>query len=166
MGLRKNIFVYSHIFIPHPPYLFGPEGEQVSSVRPEGLESWENKEGYINGVKFANKKIKQVVEELLADLENPPIIIIQADHGSQFDVDKSKPSNEGIEQMMSTFSAYYLPGIEKNLSYDVTTPVNTFRIIFNSYFNTDYDLLENKIYLIDDYGPEYFIDVTDILIPP
>ena len=68
--------------------------------------------------------------------------------------------------MLSTFSAYYLPGIEKNLSYDVTTPVNTFRIIFNSYFNTDYDLLENKICLIDEHGPEYFIDVTDILIPP
>ena len=162
----EPIFVYSHILIPHPPYLFGPEGEPVSSVRPEGLESWENKEGYINAVKFANKKIKQVVDELLTDLENPPIIIIQADHGSQFDIEPGEPSNENIEQMMSTFSAYYLPGIEKNLSYDVITPVNTFRIIFNSYFNTDYDLLENKICLIDEHGPEYFIDVTDILIPP
>ena len=162
----EPIFVYSHILIPHPPYLFGPEGEPVSSVRPEGLESWENKEGYINAVKFANKKIKQVVDELLTDLENPPIIIIQADHGSQFDIEPGEPSNENIEQMMSTFSAYYLPGIEKNLSYDVITPVNTFRIIFNSYFNTDYDLLENKIYLADYSVPAYFVDVTDVLIPP
>ena len=43
------------MLIPHPPYLFGSEGEPVSSVRPEGLESWENKEGYVNEVKFANK---------------------------------------------------------------------------------------------------------------
>jgi len=67
---------------------------------------------------------------------------------------------------MSIFSAYYLPDIEENLSDDIFTSVNTFRIIFNSYFNTDYDLLENKIYWIDDYGPEYFVDVTDVLIPP
>ena len=67
---------------------------------------------------------------------------------------------------MSIFSAYYLPGIEENFPDDVFTSVNTFRIIFNSYFNTDYDLLENKIYWIDDYGPEYFVDVTDVLIPP
>ena len=160
------------MLIPHPPYLFSPEGEPISSVGPDGLVSWKDKEGYIDAVKFANKKIKEVVDELLTDLENPPIIIIQADHGSMFDVDpnivhRGKPSNENIEQMMSIFSAYYLPGIEKNLSYDVITPVNTFRIIFNSYLNTDYDLLEKKMYLVDENDvPEYFIDVTDVLIPP
>ena len=111
------------------------------------------------------------MDELLTDSENPPVIIIQADHGSQFDFDSNNPSNENIEQVMSNFSAYYLPGIEKYSSNDVITPVNTFRIIFNSYFNTDYDLLENKMYWINPAGtsddaPEYFIDVTDILITP
>ena len=162
----EPIFVFSHILIPHPPYLFSPEGKPVSPVRPQGLEDWDYKEGYINSVKFANKKITQVVDKLLTDPENLPVIIIQADHGSQFNFDPSKPSNENIEQLMSIFSAYYLPDIEENLSDDIFTSVNTFRIIFNSYFNTDYDLLENKIYWIDDYGPEYFVDVTDVLIPP
>jgi len=167
----EPIFVFSHILIPHPPYLFSPEGQPVSSVRPQGLEDWDYKEGYINSLKFANKKIMQVVDELLTDPENPPVIIIQADHGTQFDFDPSKTSNENIEQLMSNFSAYYLPGIDKNFPDDVITPVNTFRIIFNSYFNTDYDLLENKIYWEDIHGtfddvPEYFIDVTDVLIPP
>ena len=109
----EPIFVFSHILIPHPPNLFGPEGEPVSSVRPEGLESWDYKEGYINNLKFANKNIKQIVDELLTDLENPPIIIIQADHGSQFDFDPSNISNEYLEQITSIFSAYYLPGMEK-----------------------------------------------------
>ena len=163
---NEPMFVFSHILIPHPPYIFGPEGESISSVRPQGLESWENQEGYINSVKFANKKIQHVVEELLNDVEDPPVIIIQADHGIGFDFESSNPSDDGITQKMSIFSAYYLPGIEKNLSDDVITPVNTFRIIFNSYFNTDYDLLENKMYLTDDNSIDYFIDVTDVLTSP
>ena len=160
----EPIFVFSHILIPHPPFLFDSEGNPISSARPEGLESWQNKEGYINSIKFANKKIMQVVDELLTDQENHPIIIIQADHGYGFDIDSSKPNKESLEQRMSILSAYYLPGIEENLSDDVITPVNTFRTIFNSYFNTDYDLLKNKIYL-DDSNVGY-VDVTNILISP
>ena len=161
----EPIFVYSHILVPHPPYLFGPEGEAVSSVRPQGLESWQDKEGYINGVKFANKKIAQIVDELLAEPENSPVIIIQADHGFGIEIGISNP-NEDIEQQMSIFSAHYLPEMEENFSGDVFTSVNTFRIIFNSYFDTDYDLLENKIYVTNSDDPDYFIDVTDILTSP
>ena len=159
----EPIFVFSHILLPHPPYLFGPDGESVSSVRPQGLESWQNEEGYINSIKFANKKIMQVVDGLLADPENSPVIIIQADHGYGFD-DTNKFSKENLEQRMSILSAYYLPGIEENLSDDVITPVNTFRIIFNSYFNADYDLLENKMYSDDNDGG--YVDVTNILTSP
>ena len=161
----EPIFVYSHTLIPHPPYVFGPEGEAVSSVRPQGLESWQDEEGYINSIKFANKEIMQVVDGLLADPENSPVIIIQADHGYGFDIDMSELSKENLEQKMSIFSAYYLPGTEENLSDDVITPVNTFRIIFNSYFDADYDLLENKMYLIDDNDGGY-VDVTNILTSP
>ena len=162
----EPIFVYSHTLIPHPPYVFGPEGEAVSSVRPQGLTSWQNKDGYVNSVIFANKKITQIVDELLTESENPPVIIIQADHGLGIDIDSSKPNKENLEQRVSILSAYYLPGIEENLSDDVITSVNTFRIIFNSYFNTDYDLLENKIYLPDDNNPGNFIDVIDVLTSP
>ena len=162
----EPIFVFSHILVPHPPYLFSPEGEPVSSVRPQGLEDWDYKEGYINSVKFANKKIMQVVDELLSDPENQPVIIIQGDHGSYFGFDRDKPSKENIEQHMSILSAYYLPNVEENLSDGVITPVNTFRTVFNSYFNTDYDLLENKMYWKDYDMPDYFVDVTNVLIQP
>ena len=115
---------------------------------------------------FANKKITQIVDELLTDPENLPVIIIQADHGFGINVDSNKLTKENLEQRMSILSAYYLPGVEENLSDDVTTSVNTFRMIFNSYFNTDYDLLENKIYVNDENNPDYWIDVTDVLTSP
>ena len=46
--------------------------------------------------------------------------------------------------------------------YDSVTPVNTFRLIFNYYFNTDLPLLEDKMYFTDpDKSPFDFIEVTD-----
>ena len=41
--------------------------------------------------------------------------------------------------------ACYLPNKVDPLTYE-TTPVNTFRLIFNSYFNGDYEILENKVF--------------------
>ena len=55
--VEEPVFVFAHFLIPHPPYIFGPNGE---SVTPESLElgnkSWKNKEAFVNQVKFANKQ--------------------------------------------------------------------------------------------------------------
>jgi len=42
-------------------------------------------------------------------------------------------------------NAYYLPGHEDELSPDIS-PVNTFRLIFDSYFGGNYDMLPNVSY--------------------
>ena len=36
--------------------------------------------------------------------------------------------------------------LDKDLLYDSITPVNTFRIILNHYFNAGYDLLKDDVY--------------------
>jgi hypothetical protein len=44
---------------------------------------------------------------------------------------------------MKILNAYYFPGGNDDL-YPTITPVNTFRLIFNKYFDQDYPLLEDK----------------------
>ena len=45
---------------------------------------------------------------------------------------------------MRIFNAYYLPeGGNENL-YETITPVNTFRVVFNTYFGGRYELLPDK----------------------
>jgi len=62
---------------------------------------------------------------------------------------------------MQIFNAIRLPKKDKNIFYDSITPVNTFRLIFNYYFDTDFELLEDKSYFTDYKLPYKFWDVTD-----
>ena len=53
--------------LPHHPYVFGANGEDVS---PETLEiGWEgledDKEGYLNQLKFTNKKIQHFITKVI-----------------------------------------------------------------------------------------------------
>jgi hypothetical protein len=148
LGVLNNVpvsvsspkFVFAHLIIPHWHYVFGPNGEFV----PEGPSAGEflfdlstpsaDIPGYANAVTFIDKAILQVVDRILADSKTPPVIIIQGDHGA---FRYSRPV-----QRMTILNAYYLPGAEKSL-YASVTPVNTFRIIFDSYFNQNYPLLED-----------------------
>ena len=66
----------------------------------------------------------------------PPIIIIQGDHG---------PSHFDVPSRMAILNAYYFPDHEFAV-YPEITPVNSFRLLFNNYFNTDFDLLEDVSY--------------------
>ena len=48
---------------------------------------------------------------------------------------------------------------------DDRTNVNTFRIVFNSYFGSDYEMLEDRIYWgLSHKKPFWFKDVTSILL--
>jgi len=43
-------------------------------------------------------------------------------------------------------NAVYLPDKKENIFYNGMTPVNTFRILFNEYFGTNFAILPDIIY--------------------
>ena len=61
---------------------------------------------------------------------------------------------------MAILNAYYLPGGDEGLLYPTITPVNSVRVVFNLYFNRNFDLLEDVSYYADWSSPYDFIDVT------
>ena len=73
-------------------------------------------------------------------------------------------SDKSITERMSIFSAYHLPDQNIDLIYDSITPVNSFRLILNAYFNANYELLEDKSYFSYNTHPYNFTDVTEILL--
>ena len=157
-------FVFAHIFLPHSPYVFGPNGE---SITPETLalnSDWKDTEGYLNQVKFADKKIIEVVDKILSQSDSPPIIIIQGDHGIGFGLDWANPTDEQIKNRLSIFNAYFFPPNNEILVYDTITPVNSFRLIFNSYFDSNFEILEDRMYFTNYENPYNFSNVTKIFI--
>ena len=133
--------MFAHLLIPHPSYVFGPNGEYIFDQNdifgPETdypLGDTTDLTGYPNAINFIDKEMLVIVDQIIANSKTPPIIIIQGDHGS------FRYNTQA--QRMTILNAYYLPGIHAPL-YPTITPVNTFRIIFDSYFGQDYPLLKD-----------------------
>ena len=119
-------FVYAHLVAPHFPFVFNPDGSFAYTLN--------NLPGYTNEIEYIDTRLLQVFQQIIDNSENPPVIIIQGDHGLNFDVRNA------------ILNAYYLPGGGSKDVYSTITPVNTFRIVFNRYFGADYPLLPDVAY--------------------
>ncbi len=133
-------FVYVHLILPHPPFVFGPDGEYTNPAdfwnQQKLYPADKFKLGYTNQMTFMNRKMLQVVDTIISESKTPPIIILQGDHG---------PWIQPNPQHFFILNAYYLPGHETEL-YPTISPVNSFRLIFNDYFGGKYDMLKDKTY--------------------
>jgi len=167
---NKPIFAFAHIFSPHPPYIFEANGEirNLENLEPS-LETDENlnKKAFVNQLIFVNKKMTQVVNELL-NSKDQPIIIIQSDHGTAFlyngNMDNwMNPTKEMIKERADNITFIFLPNNTTNIFSESSTPVNTFRILFNHYFETDFEILEDKSFTSKDKSYD-LKDVTHIVI--
>ena len=167
----EPVFVWAHVMLPHPPWIFGPNGEEITPGKPllitdnpEFRDSgWEPKRQYIQQVQLANKKTIEEVENILENNRNA-IIIIQGDHGTAWETNWMEPSKEDAWQRLRNFDAIYFPDKDKrDLLLDDRTLVNTFRTVFNAYYESNYELLENKMYWGWNAKPYYFEEMTQYL---
>jgi hypothetical protein len=152
-------FVFAHFLLPHDPFVFGQNGEEVSAKG----NNQSNIKAYLNQLVFANKKIEEMVTQILAKSKVTPIIIIQSDEGP-FRLVKGawNKDTDAIKAHAFILNAYLLPGIKKTGLYQTITPVNSFRIIFNKYFGTNYELLPDETYTIPNDRSSYqYTNVTD-----
>ena len=158
---NKPKFIFVHILSPHPPYIFGPNGEHTIPGDSINSSSWNERNAHVNQVKFVNKNLIELIPKLL-DSENKPIIILQGDTGSGYEIDWKSPSDVTVIERMSNLNAVYFPNNDYSKIHDLT-PVNTFRIIFNEYFDEENVLYENRSYWSNSDKPYQYKDVSDIL---
>ena len=161
--LDHPAFIFSHILLPHGPYYWGPNGEHIIPEKAtlEGFS--QDIEGYTNQLQFTNNKVKEMIDKILTESDIPPVIIIVSDHGTMLNYNSDNVTDEFIKERMSAVQFIYLPGEGKDLLYHGMTPVNTLRIVFNSYLGENFDYLEDRNYFSTDDALYKWLDVTEFL---
>jgi len=158
---NKPKFIFVHMLSPHPPYIFGPNGEHTIPGNSINSSPWNERNAHVNQIKFVNKNLIELIPKLL-DSENKPIIILQGDTGSGYEIDWKSPSDAVIIERMANLNAIYFPNSDYNKIHDLT-PVNTFRIIFNEYFGEENILYENRSYWSESDKPYQYKDISEVL---
>ena len=159
-------FVFAHILMPHPPYVFDAEGDPI--VKAVVLETPEE-ELLKAQLQFTNDRIRETIAALLDHPpEEQPIIVITGDEGpflcGNLDCIDGTPRTYGIR--FGTLRAYFLPGLDYEVPAD-DSAVNIFRMLFREYFGADLPDLPNRSYDWPDNDHLYdFRDVTDELPLP
>ena len=145
-------FIYAHVLAPHDPFVFDENGDPAfrrypftENGDPEfgagyGWDAY--KKGYADEVTYLHGAIIAMIDQILANSETPPIIILQGDHGI--------PYTTQFNAEFQILNAYYFPGITSAGFYDTISPVNSFRLLFKDYFGTDFSLLEDKAYFTNE----------------
>ncbi len=161
--IHEPTFVVAHFIIPHDPHVFDEDG---SYLTPEKAKEMPNREKYHIQVSIINEKIKHLIDKLLTNSDEAPIIIIFGDHGPRGrDVkDWNNATKENLEERFGILNAYYLPSGKESELYPSISPVNTFRVVFNQYFDTGLEILPERHYAFNDGSPYQFINVTEKII--
>ena len=166
-GRVERTFLFAHILLPHEPYVFDADGRCLSfaEVDTRGMNT-----GYVGQLHYTNTLLQDVISSLLNRPGKKPIIILQADEGPFPERYRSSLLSwreaEKSELQMKTgiLNAYYFPDGDYSALYDEITPVNSFRMVFNKFFGTDFEHLPDRIYASPDELQIYeFFDVTDIV---
>jgi hypothetical protein len=130
-------FIYAHLLVTHQPFTFTTTGE----FRVEGKDSYES---YKDQITYTNTRLLEIVKTIREKSKVPPVIILQSDHSY----------SDGGKRARN-FQAYYLPD-GGNLKITSTfTNVNTFRLIFDTYFGDQLPMLPDKSFQIGKDFPGY-----------
>lgn len=161
-------FVFAHILIPHDPYVLDKNCKPLTEKTTKSKTVIEN---YLNQLSCTNLKMEVVINQILTKSQATPIIIIQADEGPlpiknpvSGNLNWKDASDATLKEKFPILSAYLLPNTKEPFLYPSITPVNSFRVIFNQYFNTNLPLLPDRNIIFENDKSYYkFIDVTERL---
>ncbi len=157
-------FVFAHILAPHDPFVFEENGDPVirHSVfslndDPEGYNWYSFIAAYNKEVKYLDQVTLKLVDEIIANSESLPVIIIQGDHGLM----RARRQNAHFD----IYNAYYFGENSGDGLYSTISPVNSFRIVFNNLFGTNYALLQDQSFESSE-GDEFFTENINLFHCP
>ncbi|HDR00082.1 MAG TPA: hypothetical protein ENN51_07360 [candidate division WOR-3 bacterium] len=141
------VFAFAHFLVPHEPYVLNRDGEFVDRLAQmrQGTRA-----GFVEQVEYVNRRMLALVDNLLDD-DSPRswVIILQSDEGPHPPENfEHRDSLQTLRAKFRILNAWYLPGGDADLLHPAISPVNTFRVLFNRYFDADMNLLPDRSFFI------------------
>ena len=163
-------FVFAHILLPHPPFVFAPDGRFTSDAEAAKTPS---RQQFVDQLAFTDREMETFLGPLVAlPEESRPIIIIQADEGpypprfarDTVSFDWSTATGTELEIKYGILNAMLLPGVDRSVVYPSISSVNTFRLVFDRYFAANLPLLPDRSFTSrGKLRPYDLTDITDRL---
>ncbi len=163
------VCVFAHLILPHPPYLFAASGEpRAGAVLRLDQTDWAPAAHYLDQVRFANRKVLDLVDRVVAASDRPVVLVIQGDHGpgTTFPAPHAADARvRYIRERMPILNALRLPDRDPDLVWPGITPVNTFRVVANAYLDADLKRLPDRAWFPRtlDKPEDGYEDVTELL---
>jgi hypothetical protein len=133
-------FIYTHLLMPHWPYLFDSTGKETGiSFYTKGLPAAQKESAYIQYLAYTNKQMLQLVDTISTQSNGGAAIILMSDHGY-----REMSGTHDCEAVNNNFLAVYLPGRDYQLFHDSMSNVNLFRSVFNTLFHQQFAWLPDK----------------------
>ena len=133
--MERPKFVFAHVLKPHEPTSFDRSGNITFDY-----EGWTDDHdptvpgAFYGQVIWLNDRMLEVIDAILDEYEEPPIIVIAGDHG------------HGRSVRRDILAAFLLPEGGESALYPSITSVNHFRAILDYYFGLNLGLLEDRVY--------------------
>ncbi len=152
--MPEATFTIMHLLEPYSSVTFNANGDIIP------LNNLPNRDQFIAELPFVNSQFLRLIDTILSESQNKPIIIFQADHGSGAAIKRFRDGDDdGIA--FDTYASYYLPDSH---AVDIPSPftlVNSFPLLLNHIFGMELALQEDRLFHVE-HGRAYFeqVDVT------
>lgn len=150
--------VFAHILAPHPPFVIGPDGEEITPNYEFNVGERYAWDGYVQGyagqATWIAGELQRTVDGILAASRRPPVILIMGDHGpasrwialwkrtDSFETDDPLL----VAERMAIFLALLMPPGPGGEVYPELTPVNVFPLVFERCFGEPANLMDDRSY--------------------
>lgn len=144
-------FAFTHVGSPHNPVIFNRDGgpaPQYAYLDPLEIFPSERPrvdEAYLDQQVYVHQEALRVVDAILANAKEPPVIILMSDHGSWFRIGTDYDETSDLRERFSTLFAASTPG-RQHLFPDSVSIGQILPILFNAYLGTEIEVPESRYF--------------------
>lgn len=174
MGRDEPQFVFWHIYLPHPPFIFDSNGKCLDHPISIGNSWSEHRDAFLGHLQYANKLLLETFDMVQAQSKRDFIFIIQSDEGpfpwsyiKNYALNWFEVPPDLLRMKFGNINAIYFPSGHYGPLQGQITPINNFRLLLNEALGTTLPTLEHHSYVFrSELYPYDFKEITPLLTQP